>query len=105
MKVYSGNQLPTYQVSGRELRIHWDAKEVPMFSMDGEPITQWEQNEALCLASDSYGVLVGKIIRSVYSVDAEFATINNKDTKSDEYAAYQAFRQTAKDLAKAWSNK
>jgi ATP-dependent protease HslVU (ClpYQ) peptidase subunit len=94
MKTYSSEQLPTYQVSGQELRIHWDAKEVPV----GEA-TQWEQEEALCNVSDSYGLLVAKIIGSVYDHNAEFAAINDGGEK---YATYQAFRTQAKALAQGW---
>lgn len=101
MKTYSAEQLPTYQVSGQELRIHWDAKEVPAPSMD-EPRTQWEQNEALCDVADSRGQIISAIIRSVYSVDAEFAAINNAEDDPAEYAAFQAFRTQAKLLADGW---
>ena len=101
MKTYSAEQLPTYQVSGQELRIHWDAKEVPAPSMD-EPATQWEQNEALCGVADSRGQIISAIIRSVYSVDAEFAAINNAEDDPAEYAAFQAFRAEAKRLADGW---
>jgi len=99
MKTYSAEQLPTYQVSGQELRIHWDAKEVPAPGMD-EPFTQWEQEEALCGVSDSYGQLVAKIIGAVYDHNAEFAAINDG---GDKYAAYQAFRTQAKALAQGWA--
>ena len=102
MKVYSSEQLPVYQVSGQELRIHWDAQEVPAPSMDDEPRTQWEQNEALCHVADGYGQLVAKIIGSVYDYNAEFAAINDGGEK---YATYQAFRVQAKALAKGWINK
>jgi len=102
MKVYSSEQLPVYQVSGQELRIHWDAQEVSTSGMDDEPRTQWEQNEALCNVSDSYGQLVAKIIGSVYDYNAEFAAINDGGEK---YAAYQAFRAQAKQLADGWLNK
>jgi len=101
MKTYSSEQLPTYQVSGQELRIHWDAKEVPAPSM-GEPAMQWEQNEALCGVADSRGQIISAIIRSVYSIDAEFAAINNAELDPPEYAAFQAFRAEAKRLADGW---
>lgn len=99
MKVYSSEQLPTYQVSGQELRIHWDAKEVPVSGMNG-PSTQWEQEEALCAVADAYGQLVAKIIGAVYDYNAEFAAINDGGEK---YAAYQAFRAQAKALALGWT--
>ena len=100
MKTYSSDQPETYAVSGDELRIHWDAKEVPAFGeVEG---TQWEANEALCYTYDTRADLISKIIRSAYSVDAEIATINNQADKPDEYAAYQAFRAQAKALADGW---
>lgn len=101
MKVFSNTQLPTYQVSGQDLRIHWDAQEVPAPSI-GEPRMQWEQNEALCQVSDNYGQLVAKIIGSVYDYNAEFAAINDGGEK---YTAYQAFRTQAKALAEGWINR
>ena len=39
------------------------------------------------------------IIASQYTTGGELATINNKDIDPTSYAEYQAFRQTAKDLA------
>jgi hypothetical protein len=92
MKTYSGEQLPKFQVSGTELRIHWDAKEVE--SPNG---TQWEQEEAVCHVQDPYGTLVAKIIGAVYDHNAEFAAINDGGEQKDDY---MAFRLVAKQLAK-----
>jgi hypothetical protein len=100
MKVFSNTQLPIYQVSGQELRIHWDAQEVSIPGI-GELKIQWEQNEALCQTSDNYGQLVAKIIGSVYDYNAEFAAINDG---GDKYIAYQSFRLQAKALAHGWIN-
>jgi hypothetical protein len=102
MKVYSGEQLPRFQVSGQELRVHWDAQEVPAPSMDDTPRTQWEQNEALCAVADTRSQLIEKIIGSVHDTGSEIALINNADAKPDQYAAYQAFRALAKSLADEW---
>lgn len=99
MKVYSGEQLPTYQVSGQELRIHWDAKETASEGIKG---SQWEQNEVLCGVADSRGQIISAIIRSVYSIDAEFAAINNAEFDPPEYARFQAFRAQARQLADGW---
>ena len=100
MKVYSDTQLPTYQVIGQSLLIHWDAQQVSAQSI-GEPRQQWEQNEAACHVADSYGQLVAKIIGSMYDYNAEFAAINDGGEK---YQAYQAFRTQAKSLANGWIN-
>lgn len=104
MKVYSGEELPAFQVSGHELRIHWDAAEVAAPSMDdNEPATQWEQNEALCSVYDSRAQIIQKIINSVYDTGSEIALINNAATKPDEYSDYQEFRTLAKSLADGWA--
>jgi predicted Mrr-cat superfamily restriction endonuclease len=102
VKTYSTIEPKVYDVSGMELRIHWNIKQVPAPAMAEDQAMQWEANEALCCIFDERGVLISKIIRSVYSVDAEIATINNQATKPGEYEAYQAFRAQAKALADGW---
>ena len=104
MKVYSGEQPEVYAVSGNELRIHWDIKEVPVPSMEGEGETQWQANEALCSVFDTRSTLIEKIIGSVLTPGAEVALINNKDVDPQAYADYQAFRAEAKALADGWIN-
>lgn len=102
MKVYSQQELPMYDVSGHELRIHWDSKQVTKQEMNGQTVTQWECNEALCSVFDNRSKLIQKIIGSVYEPADEIATINNQTTKPEEYADYQAFRALAKSLADGW---
>lgn len=101
MKTYSDYQFQAYEVSGQELRVHWDIEQVTKEGLNG-PVTQWCANEALCDIDDTRSALIEKIIGSVYSISAEIATINNKDTKPEQYAAYQAFRAQAKALADGW---
>ena len=102
MKVYSDARPDVYVVSGNNLRIHWDIKEVKLPNMDDEPRTQWEAEEALCSIFDQRATLIEKIIGSVMDTGAEIAAINNRDTEPDEYAEYQAFRMLAKSLADGW---
>lgn len=99
MKTYSNTQLPTYQTSGQELRIHWNAQQVPVAGINNTGALQWEQNEAVCGVNDSYDQIVAKIINSVYDYNAEFAVINDGGEK---YDVYQAFRAQAKTLARDW---
>lgn len=105
MKVNASNQLPVYQVIGQKLLIHWDEQIIQKESMTGEVETMYEYNEADAFVYDTRADLIEKIIGSVYNTGAEIATINNKDSKPDEYAAYQAFREQAKALADGWLNK
>jgi hypothetical protein len=102
MKVYSQEQLPKFQVSGSELRVHWGAKQVPVSSIDGDQGLQWEQNEALCNVNETRSDMIEKIIASVYTTGAELAAINNG---GEQYAAYQAFRAQVKVLVNEWFQK
>lgn len=104
MKTQANYQIQLYEVSGKELRIHWNIQQITKESIDGEAYTAWEANEALCLKTDSRSSLIEKIIGSVYSVSDEIATINNAELKPEEYAEYQAFRVQAKSLADGWLN-
>lgn len=105
MKVSAGRQFETYEVSGQELRIHWNIVEKTRQEMDGSTVTFWEADEALCSRFDDRATLIEKIIGSQYSTGRELATINNQLTKPDEYAAYQTFRVQVKQLADGWFNR
>lgn len=98
MKVYSDNALETYQVSGHELRIHWNQRQVQRH--DGELV--WESNEALCNVYDDRAALIQKIIGSVFALPDEIAIVNNQADKPEAYVEYQAFRVQAKQLADGW---
>jgi hypothetical protein len=102
VKTEAGRQFDVYEVSGQELRIHWNIQQKTKEIMDGEVVAYWEANEALCNKSDDRAALISKIIGSVYTIPDEIATINNKDSKPQEYADYQAFRVQAKALADGW---
>lgn len=48
-----------------------------------------------------YANLVSKLIRERYSVDDEMAILRQRDTKPEEYKAYNAFCEECKAKAKA----
>jgi hypothetical protein len=102
MKTEAGYELQTYEVSGQELRIHWNIEQKTKEDDEGNTTIYWQANEALCNKLDDRSTLIQKIIGSVYSMADEIATINNKDSKPNEYAEYQAFRAQAKALADGW---
>lgn len=104
MIVTSDNKPDTYEVSGNELRVHWDIIKAikPGLDEDFVDIYEYRYREALCNIFDTKDILISKIIRSIYSIDAELATINNSLTKPEEYEAYQNFRTLAKSLASNW---
>ena len=47
-----------------------------------------------------YANLVSKLIRERYSVDDEMAILRQKETKPDEYEAYNAFCEECKARAR-----
>lgn len=102
MFVYSDSPLEKFakDIYGRLIRIRWNEQiiQVPNQLRTGTR-DEYQYNEALINVGDSRSVIIEKIIGSSYTTGGEFAVINNKDTDPTSYAAYQAFRQTAKDLA------
>lgn len=98
MKVFAGRELQTYEPSGDDIYIHWNVeknvKETEQGSFD-----EWSADEVVVKKTDSRNVVIEKIIASQYSVGAEIATINNRESRPEEYVAYQNFRLLAKELA------
>jgi hypothetical protein len=95
MKITSSTQVATYEPSRDDLGIYW-----------GEEFLQPEGEEAYysydyCLAktTDTYPVMVSKIIRSQYTQDAELAAINSGGAN---YYRFLQFREVAKNLARGW---
>lgn len=103
MNATSYVKLNTYEPQGNYLGIYWN--EESHDPKEGETEPYWTYDYCSAFVSDDRGTLISKIIRTQYSIDAEIATINNKDEKPEEYASYQAFRQQAKDLADGWINR
>jgi hypothetical protein len=100
MKTQATEPLETYLQSGQELRIRWNKTS---YSRNGQIV--YEADEAICHFMDNRSSIIQKIIGEAYDVGSELATINNKDRKPDEYAAYQSFREQAKALADGWLNR
>lgn len=100
MKVKSNTLFEKFNISGQELRVHWDIEE----QLNLEEVIEYVAEEALCLALDSREVIIQKIIGSKYSLSDELATINNQLEKPEEYAVYQEFRTLAKQLANEYVN-
>lgn len=102
MKVYSTTPLEKFftDSQGLYIRIRWNEQIVqfPNQRHDGF-IDQYSYDEAIIEQGNSRSVIIERIIGSQYTTGGELAVINNKDTDPTSYAAYQAFRQTAKDLA------
>jgi hypothetical protein len=102
MKTQSNSPILPYEVSGMELRIHWNIEEKTKDGTDGKPYSYWEADEALCGKFDDRSTLIEAIIATEYSTGRELATINNQATDPEAYAEYQTFRAQAKALADGW---
>ena len=102
MKTSFDHQPSVFFVLGQTLYIRWNIQQVAVPRIDGATVTQWVADEAVANVADARSALIEKIIGSQYSVGAEIATINNAQTKPQEYADYQAFRVQTKALADQW---
>lgn len=96
MTIKSFTQLDTYEVSGNFLNIYYD--EQP-FTDEQTGEQGWSYEVVRAHITDSYAALVIKIIRSQYSVDDEFAAMNEGGQR---HADFLAFRDQAKALAQGW---
>lgn len=102
MKTQTDNILPTYQVLGQVLRINFDEVQETKNDMQGNPHTSYIYTTAISEPAATRAVLVEAIIAAKHSPGEEISIINNQTSKSDEYAAYQAFRAQAKALSDGW---
>ena len=96
MLTQSDEKLPVYQVIGSKLRIHWGYKKIPATEERPEG---WACEEACVAKTADRDTIISAIIRSRYTIDAEFAAINNG---GDDHKALQDFRTEAKALADGW---
>jgi sulfur carrier protein ThiS len=98
--VQANTQQETYQPSGATLQIYWDEQ---MVERDDETVYVYRFCEVPVTANRNQ--IIEAVIATEYTTGAEFAAINNRDVAPDAYAAYQAFRATAKALADGWINR
>jgi len=96
MQVSSTEKLPVYQVIGPKVRIHWNYTELP--ETEDYP-SGWSCEEACVAKTADRASLISAIIRARYTVDDEFAAINNG---GEDYQSLLDFRVEAKALADGW---
>jgi hypothetical protein len=100
MKTQASYEIEPYEVSGYELRVHWDIEKKTKEDMNGATITFWEANEALCNRKDSRAQIIEKIMQTVYpTFGAEIAAIRNGGQNAEDH---QTLRDQAKALADGW---
>lgn len=58
MQTHSKYKYQPFEVSGKEVRFHWD---VQSYEVEDDPDLHYSAEEALCLVSDSPEVLLNKI--------------------------------------------
>jgi hypothetical protein len=59
MKTQSNHEYQPFEVSGREVRFHWN---VELLDKPEEEIASWQADEALALLSDSPQVMLQKLL-------------------------------------------
>lgn len=99
MRVESKDKLPTYQVIGGKLRIHWDEREVVKETEDGTE-RGWSYEEAVVPKTASRAQIIEAVMATKYPTPgAEFAALSNSP---ESIAEHQAMREKAKELADGW---
>jgi propanediol dehydratase small subunit len=89
----------TELLQGKKL-INFDIKEVEIKDENSEDIRAgFEYLQAKVELNATRSGIIEAIIATKYSAGAEIALTNDKDTKQDDYKAYQEFRVLAKELA------
>ena len=85
-------------LQGKKL-INFNIKEVEITDENSEEArTGFEYLQAKVELNATRDETIEAIIATRYSIGAEIALTNDKDTKADEYQAYQEFRAFAKSL-------
>ena len=106
MKTVSNNELETYQILGRTLRINHSHVAVENTdTMTAKVRIEHTYYTAICDVTDDRNTIIEAIMFSKYTPSQEFATINNMNSKPEAYASYQDFRVLAKSLADGYSYK
>lgn len=99
MKTHTDNQLPVYQILGPDLRINFDECLRTRENMHGSNHSYYEYTTAIASPNSGRAQLIESIILAKYSYSEELSFVNNQFSKPEEYSAYQAFRNYAKQLA------
>lgn len=73
MKTQSKYEFQPYEISGKEVRFHWD---VSSFVVEDDPDLHWKAEEALCLLSDDNDTMLAKIVGEGCSVDLASTLVN-----------------------------
>jgi hypothetical protein len=88
-----------FQIIGKKLYIHFNETEEIR-----EEQTSYTYDTVVVKTNTPREEMIEAIIASKYSIGAEFAVINNKEEKPQEYEDYQNFRNFAKSLANHYFN-
>lgn len=64
-------------------------------------VDNWEEGEPDPYSVTDYEAEVEKLIRERYTVSQELALLRQRDSKPEEFAEYNSFAETCKELARA----
>ena len=100
MRTQASYEIQPYEVSGSELRVHWNIEQQTREDMDGSTVTFWQADEALCNSADNRSQLIEKIMATQYpTYGSEVAALSNG---GESAATHQSLRVQAKTLADGW---
>ncbi|MGN1221255.1 MAG: hypothetical protein ACI4TU_09975 [Candidatus Cryptobacteroides sp.] len=78
--------------------------------MDSDEVIVEEFDSYICDELDlqdvpTYESIVDALIRTKYTISGELAIIRQRESKPEEFAAYNIFAESCKAIAKEWDNR
>ena len=73
MKTQSKYEYQPFEISGIEVRFHWD---VESFSVEDDPDLHWKAEEALCLVADTDEQILSKLEQENCPIDIQQALLS-----------------------------
>ncbi len=96
---FETNDLPqTFEVSGQELRVNFDVKEIEREDMDGEKRKSFAGEQVVLPVAATRSQIVEAIVATRYTTGAEIALNRLPDDNADKQE-YLAFVEAAKVIA------
>ena len=104
--VFHYRTVRTYPNGGKHVVKVWDvkprkAREAFDKYEDIQVYVPYTEEELARITQERYERRVGALLRERYSLDAELAILRQRDTKPEEFAAYNAYAEECKKAAKA----
>lgn len=90
------------EIGNGQIDINLNIRDVTITDQDGKTRSAVSfDSYRVASTSTSEDEIIDALIRTKYGVSEEFAILRQRDTKTDEFASYNAFCESCKTLGKA----